>query len=167
MFDPGQLQAVSTEGLARLRKFQTADGGWGWWENDASSARMTALVVQGLIAAKAAGMTVPPEMLSRGFTYLEKRLVGEGPARGSVDRLGARPRSEAGSRGGRGAAGGRVSHPRAPHAVYPVAAGPGAEGLRPARPKLICVQNLENGAKLDFSGGTCYLPQNDGGEWNW
>lgn len=44
-----QLEA----GLARLRALQHADGGFGWWEQDASDAYMTAYVVHGLTRAVA------------------------------------------------------------------------------------------------------------------
>ncbi len=39
------------KGLERLKKFQHGDGGWGWWEQDNTDPRMTALVVYGLAYA--------------------------------------------------------------------------------------------------------------------
>jgi hypothetical protein len=38
-------------GLKLLAGYQHADGGWGWWQHDATSEKMTALVVRGLYLA--------------------------------------------------------------------------------------------------------------------
>ncbi|MDJ0974682.1 MAG: MG2 domain-containing protein, partial [Planctomycetota bacterium] len=43
-----ELEAMRAAGLARLAQLQHDDGGFGWWESDASSPVMTALVVRGL-----------------------------------------------------------------------------------------------------------------------
>jgi len=40
-------------GIERLAKFQHGDGGWGWWETDATDPRMTVLALEGLRRAKA------------------------------------------------------------------------------------------------------------------
>ena len=51
---PGaELAKQLDAGLARLRALQHADGGFGWWEQDASDAYMTAYVVHGLTRAVA------------------------------------------------------------------------------------------------------------------
>ncbi|MBL9088692.1 MAG: hypothetical protein JNM10_16255, partial [Planctomycetia bacterium] len=47
------LERKLEAGLARLRALQHADGGFGWWEHDASDAYMTAYVVHGLTRAVA------------------------------------------------------------------------------------------------------------------
>jgi hypothetical protein len=39
------------EGLLLLHNYQHADGGWGWWNNDKTSQKMTALVIKGLYLA--------------------------------------------------------------------------------------------------------------------
>jgi uncharacterized protein YfaS (alpha-2-macroglobulin family) len=61
-------------GLARLSQLQHQDGGWGWWQGDATDPFMTAYVVQGLSMAKRQGWKVNPDMLSRGANRL-KSLV--------------------------------------------------------------------------------------------
>ena len=57
-------------GLAHLRHLQHEDGGWGWWTDDPSDARMTALVVQGLALARRAGVDVDPELVGAGLRRL-------------------------------------------------------------------------------------------------
>jgi len=44
----GDLDAMIEAGLRRLAVLQHPDGGFGWWEHDATDAGMTALVVRGL-----------------------------------------------------------------------------------------------------------------------
>jgi len=61
-------------GLARLSQLQHQDGGWGWWQGDATDPFMTAYVVQGLAMAKRQGWKVNEDMLSRGANRL-KSLV--------------------------------------------------------------------------------------------
>jgi uncharacterized protein YfaS (alpha-2-macroglobulin family) len=61
-------------GLARLSQLQHQDGGWGWWQGDATDPFMTAYVVCGLAMAKRLGWKVNAEMLSRGANRL-KSLV--------------------------------------------------------------------------------------------
>ncbi len=57
-------------GLAHLKHLQHEDGGWGWWTDDPSDARMTALVVQGLALARRAGVAVDLELLTAGSRRL-------------------------------------------------------------------------------------------------
>ena len=57
-------------GLERLARFQHADGGWGWWEGDATHPYMTAYVVIGLAEAKRAGVPFEAKMLERGVDSL-------------------------------------------------------------------------------------------------
>ena len=57
-------------GLDRLARFQHEDGGWGWWEHDASHPYMTAYVVAGLAQAKRAQAPVDEQMLARGIERL-------------------------------------------------------------------------------------------------
>lgn len=58
-------------GLKRLYDFQHSDGGWGFWQNDASSTYNTAHVLNGLLEAKVAGYKVRPEVLSQAVKYLQ------------------------------------------------------------------------------------------------
>ncbi len=61
-------------GLAKLSQLQHQDGGWGWWQDDATDPFMTAYVVHGLALARRLGWKVSEDMLSRGVNRL-KSLV--------------------------------------------------------------------------------------------
>ncbi len=43
-----QIPKIAADSVLRLARMQHEDGGWGWWENDASDLFMTALVLDGL-----------------------------------------------------------------------------------------------------------------------
>jgi len=58
--------------LARLRKAQRDDGGWGWWPGNPPDTWMTAYVIRALQRAEKAGYPVPG--LPAGIRYLENRL---------------------------------------------------------------------------------------------
>lgn len=69
----------AAEGLKLLRNYQHVDGGWGWWVDDDTDRRMTALVVKGLYLA----LNTPindtfrkqiKEMLSRGEPRLSAMI---------------------------------------------------------------------------------------------
>ncbi|MBC8065388.1 MAG: carboxypeptidase regulatory-like domain-containing protein [Chlorobia bacterium] len=72
-----KVPAIAADGLARLAKMQHGDGGWGWWEYDDSDPFMTALVLDGLQRAKAAGFKVNESMLNRSLEWAEKRFTSE------------------------------------------------------------------------------------------
>ena len=61
-----ELPVMVRDGLTRLRRFQHNSGGWGWWENDADDAWMTAYVLYGLAQARAEGYAVNDEVLANG-----------------------------------------------------------------------------------------------------
>ncbi|MCB0185676.1 MAG: hypothetical protein KDE31_15515, partial [Caldilineaceae bacterium] len=65
-----ELPAQINAGLQRLYKFQTSNGGWGWWENDVAAAYQTAWVVFGLAQTAEAGYEVDETVLARGLSYL-------------------------------------------------------------------------------------------------
>jgi alpha-2-macroglobulin len=69
-----RLPDVLAKGLARLVAFQHNDGGWGWWEHDATDDRMTTYVVYGLARCRIAGVPVSQGVLERGGAYLRERL---------------------------------------------------------------------------------------------
>jgi uncharacterized protein YfaS (alpha-2-macroglobulin family) len=71
------LQQKIRDGLERLYTYQHEDGGWGWWQDDASQIFMSAYVVSGLTEAKAAGISVREEVLNNGVEYLKKQLIAE------------------------------------------------------------------------------------------
>jgi uncharacterized protein YfaS (alpha-2-macroglobulin family) len=62
-------------GIQRLYGFQHADGGWGWWEEDATDDYQTAWVVFGLAVTREAGADVDAAVIARGADYLEGRLA--------------------------------------------------------------------------------------------
>jgi len=59
-------------GLSKLYSRQNAAGGWGWWDNDVSNARISAYVVFGLLKTKEAGFAIDESVLLRGLNYLEQ-----------------------------------------------------------------------------------------------
>ena len=75
--DPVAMQQKIHAGLERLYNFQHEDGGWGWWETDQSHPFMTAYVVAGLAQAKAAGVQVEDERVSRGAEWVRKALLDD------------------------------------------------------------------------------------------
>jgi hypothetical protein len=58
-------------GLSRLKVLQHQDGGWGWWEGDATDPFMTAYAVHGLAMARRLGWAVDEDMLNRGSNRLQ------------------------------------------------------------------------------------------------
>ena len=61
-------------GLQKLYAQQHVDGGWGWFVNSESNPTVTAYVVQGLIAAREAGIPVEERVLQDGIVYLSGEL---------------------------------------------------------------------------------------------
>jgi alpha-2-macroglobulin len=80
VFDSGELRKVVAAGLARLRKSQNGDGGWGWWPGGGSDLRITAYVVQGLLMASQAGYRVEEAFPGRGLDFLRKQFSQEDDA---------------------------------------------------------------------------------------
>ena len=70
-----ELPKMIDKGLKALRHFQHSDGGWGWWESDATHPYMTAYVVYGLALAKQSGQQVSDDMLTRGANNLARQLT--------------------------------------------------------------------------------------------
>lgn len=75
--DLRKLSDMVQASLDRLYGFQHADGGWGWWKEGDSDHFMTGYVVWGFTLARAAGVEIREDALSRGVDYLEKELVEE------------------------------------------------------------------------------------------
>jgi uncharacterized protein YfaS (alpha-2-macroglobulin family) len=71
---PANLDDMVDAGLKRLYGFQHGDGGWGWWQSDATNRWMTAYVVYGLSLGRSAGLRVDPGVLERGRSYLTSHL---------------------------------------------------------------------------------------------
>ncbi|MGH7451888.1 MAG: hypothetical protein ACRENG_11110, partial [bacterium] len=70
-----ELPKMIDKGLKALYNYQHADGGWGWWESDATHPYMTAYVVYGLALAKQAGHKISDEVLADGANSLARQLV--------------------------------------------------------------------------------------------
>jgi len=69
-----KLPQVLSRGLTRLYTFQHADGGWGWWEKDATNIGMSIYVVYGLARCRGAGAAVDEGVLQRGCDFLLAEL---------------------------------------------------------------------------------------------
>jgi uncharacterized protein YfaS (alpha-2-macroglobulin family)/tetratricopeptide (TPR) repeat protein len=167
VYNPAVLKKMVAEGLARLRQMQHGDGGWGWWEQDASDPHMTAYVLQWLAAGRGAGLNVDG-MLRPGFAYLAKRFAKETDLRllasyGQV--LSLDPARAAGVAA--------VLMAK----VYPKRERLGAYSLAllalalhrggKAEPARICLDNLQNTARVDAQAGTCSWPDSDRSWWEW
>lgn len=75
--DQAELDKKIQAGLDRLYNFQHDDGGWGWWVTDESHPFMTAYVVGGLSEARADGIEVKADAISRGVTWIEKDVSSD------------------------------------------------------------------------------------------
>jgi uncharacterized protein YfaS (alpha-2-macroglobulin family) len=79
VFDEKKVADMATTGLKRLIAMQLSDGGWGWFSGsrEESSPHTTAVVVDGLLTARAAGLKVPADVLDRGLDWLARHQSGE------------------------------------------------------------------------------------------
>ncbi len=78
IYDAQVLASMIDDGLGRLYAMQRDDGGWGWWQGSPQSDEyMSAYVMYGLAIARDADVQVRPQVLARGFTYLDKQLRDE------------------------------------------------------------------------------------------
>lgn len=82
VFDPEEIAKMVGAGVARLEAMQNSDGGWGWFSGyrEESYPHTTAVVVHGLLTAKANGAEIPDHLISRGVAWLansERREVRE------------------------------------------------------------------------------------------
>ena len=74
--DLRKLSDMVHAGLERLYGFQHADGGWGWWKEGDSDHFMTGYVVWGFTLARAAGVEIREDALSRGARIFRKGTCG-------------------------------------------------------------------------------------------
>ncbi|HSI85897.1 MAG TPA: alpha-2-macroglobulin family protein [Candidatus Methylacidiphilales bacterium] len=72
-----KLPEVIDRGLLRIYNFQHEDGGWGWWEKDATNDRMSVYVLYGLARCSNAGVAVNPDVMRRGLAWLTKKLAND------------------------------------------------------------------------------------------
>ena len=70
VFNSKEQAKMLSAGLSRLRDFQHADGGWGWWKEGESDPYMSAYVLYGLQLSSAAGHPIGNGRLERGLNYL-------------------------------------------------------------------------------------------------
>jgi hypothetical protein len=77
VFDSAELDRMVRAGLDRIYSFQRNDGGWGWWREDDSSPYQTAYVLQGLRAARDAGVNVDGGVYERGLNYVQNSTEKE------------------------------------------------------------------------------------------
>ena len=77
VFDSAELDRMVRAGLDRVYFLQRNDGGWGWWREDDSSPYQTAYVLQGLHAARDAGITVDGGVFDRALNYLQNSTEKE------------------------------------------------------------------------------------------
>ncbi len=75
VFSSSGLDRMLDDGLARLMSMQGGDGGWGWWAGFPSDPYMTAHVLDGLLEARALGITVDENVTYRALAFLEDRLA--------------------------------------------------------------------------------------------
>ena len=77
VFDSDELDRMVKAGLRRITNFQHGDGGWGWWAEDESSPYETAYVLQGLEAARLAGVAIDMGSYERGLNFLQNSIQRE------------------------------------------------------------------------------------------
>jgi hypothetical protein len=72
-----ELPKIVADSLTRLDQMRHTDGGWGWWEYDASEPFMTALVLDGLARARDAGYDVHVANPKAGADWAMKYLASK------------------------------------------------------------------------------------------
>ncbi|HEY8961460.1 MAG TPA: hypothetical protein VIM57_04580, partial [Luteolibacter sp.] len=97
VFDEDEMAKMVGKGVERLAGMQNSDGGWGWFSGygEQSYPHTTAVVVHGLLVAKANGATIPDGMVSRGVAWLAGSEKKEATAlKRYTDRVAAEKRGE-------------------------------------------------------------------------
>ncbi|MFH1177590.1 MAG: alpha-2-macroglobulin family protein, partial [Acidobacteriota bacterium] len=70
VLDPRIARAEREASLAKLRKAQTAIGGFPWWPGGPPSPYMTLYIMYGFAKAAEFGVEIPRDMVERGWQYL-------------------------------------------------------------------------------------------------
>ncbi len=70
-----QLDEAARYALARLKREQHGDGGWGWFPNDESNPLTSTYALLGLVEARAADLPVDPDMFQRASIYVLSTLT--------------------------------------------------------------------------------------------
>lgn len=68
-----ETRKLAEDGIARIVRFQHADGGWGWFGPDESEVALTAYALFGLREASLAGFDVPPESVRQALAFLKRQ----------------------------------------------------------------------------------------------
>ncbi len=73
IYDVDEARKLAQIGVDKLVAAQCGDGGWGWFSGvgERSTAEMTALVVRGLVLARANDQAVPENALQNGIVWLQ------------------------------------------------------------------------------------------------
>ena len=73
VYDVDEARKLAQIGVDKLVAAQCDDGGWGWFSGvgERSTAEMTALVVRGLVLARANDQAVPEHALQNGIAWLQ------------------------------------------------------------------------------------------------
>jgi uncharacterized protein YfaS (alpha-2-macroglobulin family) len=82
-----RVPAMVDDGLARLKKMQHGDGGWGWWETDDSDPFMTAFVLDGLVRAQEGGFDPSRLKIKDAVVWGQKWLAEKHKNEKPTDRL--------------------------------------------------------------------------------
>jgi uncharacterized protein YfaS (alpha-2-macroglobulin family) len=72
-----ELPGLVTRSIQRVYRFQHADGGWGWWQDDVSQPYLTAYALYGLVEARRSGFDVDQGVVDRAVTFLRGWLNGD------------------------------------------------------------------------------------------
>ncbi|MGB1874936.1 MAG: alpha-2-macroglobulin, partial [Akkermansiaceae bacterium] len=73
VFSTAEVNKMTATGVQKLKEMQLSDGGWGWFSGygERSYPHTTAVVVHGLLIAKANGAKVDAGMIDLGVTWLK------------------------------------------------------------------------------------------------
>jgi alpha-2-macroglobulin len=77
VLDPRVAAAERASSLAKLRKSQTAVGGFPWWPGGPPSPYMTLYIMYGMAKAAEFGVDVPKDMVQKGWSYLAQHFREE------------------------------------------------------------------------------------------
>jgi uncharacterized protein YfaS (alpha-2-macroglobulin family) len=68
------IPEITEASLHRLKRMQSGEGGWGWWEQDDPDPWMTAIVLEGLGEARRFGVSVDPTMITRASDWAVEQV---------------------------------------------------------------------------------------------
>ena len=75
-----QAPGVVQQALGGLYNAQNSDGGWGWWQEDASQPYLSAYVLEGLTALRGRGVAIEARVLKAAITYVRGWALNPQPA---------------------------------------------------------------------------------------